>query len=75
MSTDYLWTEDELNLYEIENRFNDTTITFIIVSKDIPTCLTKLSQFLDPWIKSYPWIIQPPTITQQQTVFNNLTID
>lgn len=54
MSTDYLWTEDELNLYEIENRFNDTTITFIIVSKDIPTCLTKLSQFLDPGLNHIP---------------------
>lgn len=75
MSTDYLWTEDELTSFEIENRFNDSTITFIIVSKDIPTCLTKLLQFIDPWIKSYPWMTQPPLISQQQTTYNNLTID
>ncbi|RCK55406.1 hypothetical protein Cantr_04017 [Candida viswanathii] len=75
MSSDYLWTEDELTSFEIEHRFNDTTITFIIVSQDIPTCLTKLLQFLDPWIKSYPWMIQAPTIAQHQTTYNNLTID
>ena len=46
-SLDYLWTEDYLNSFEIENRFTDTTITFIIVSKDPSTCYDNLIRFLN----------------------------
>ena len=74
-SLDYLWTEDYLNSFEIENRFTDTTITFIIVSKDPSTCYDNLIRFSQPWLKSYPWTIDQPSITQQSTNIKGTKID
>ena len=59
-SVEYLWTEDELQPFEIENLFPEGTLTFVIISTNIDQTLSNYIRYMDPWIKQYPWNYKQP---------------
>ena len=70
VDVDYLWTNEEITSFELSNRFEDTYLTFIIISSD-EQVYQKLTDFMKPWIKHYPWIHSPPTFEQLQHKYKN----
>lgn len=58
-SADYLWTNDELQPHEIQSIFQDTTISFVIISKHIDQTLSNYVKYMEPWLQ-YPWNFRQP---------------
>ncbi|KAI5953915.1 hypothetical protein CANMA_004754 [Candida margitis] len=58
-STEYLWTDDELQPHEIQSVFEDTTLSFVIISKHIDQTLTNYVKYMEPWMQ-YPWNFKRP---------------
>lgn len=58
-STEYLWTNDELQPHEIQSIFADTTLSFVIISKHIDRTLTNYVKYMEPWLQ-YPWNFKQP---------------
>ena len=49
VDVDYLWTNEEITSFELSNRFEDTYLTFIIISSD-EQVYQKLTDFMTDYI-------------------------
>ena len=58
-TTEFLWTTDELQPHEIQSVFQDTTLSFIIISKHIDQTLNNYVKYMEPWLQ-YPWNYKQP---------------